>query len=143
MRRCAVVPMLFVAALVVAPALVAPANAQEAVNNATKHAEATRITITLSEADSGVSVVVADNGVGIPDDVHHRVFENFFSTKGTEGTGLGLLVVQKVVSEHNGDISFASEEGKGTTFRIVLPNQRLARGHTPTISVESTGKLLA
>jgi signal transduction histidine kinase len=64
---------------------------------------------------------VSDNGVGIPDDAGHKVFENFFSTKGTEGTGLGLLVVQKVAEEHGGHVSFSTQPGEGTTFRVVLP----------------------
>ncbi len=68
-----------------------------------------------------VVIEVADNGGGIPADVHHKVFKGFFSTKGTEGTGLGLLVVQKTVAEHGGTISFASKEGDGTTFTAVLP----------------------
>jgi signal transduction histidine kinase len=72
---------------------------------------------------SGGTVVleVSDNGVGIPDDAGHKVFENFFSTKGTEGTGLGLLVVQKIAEEHGGSVSFSSRVGEGTTFRVVLP----------------------
>ena len=69
-------------------------------------------------------IEVSDNGAGIPDDVHHKVFENFFSTKGTEGTGLGLLVVQKVAEEHGGTVSFDSREGQGTTFRVVLPARK-------------------
>jgi signal transduction histidine kinase len=64
---------------------------------------------------------VEDTGMGIPDDAGHKVFENFFSTKGTEGTGLGLLVVQKIAEEHGGAVTFSSQLGKGTTFRVVLP----------------------
>ena len=83
-----------------------------------------RITMRCSQSPSGdVVLEVEDNGAGIPEDVHHKVFESFFSTKGTEGTGLGLLVVQKVVNEHGGQITFTSEEGKGTRFRAVLPGR--------------------
>ena len=71
-------------------------------------------------------VEVADNGAGIPDDAKEKVFESFFSTKGTEGTGLGLLVVQKVVEEHRGSVSFTSTVGQGTTFRVVFPATRVA-----------------
>jgi signal transduction histidine kinase len=49
------------------------------------------------------------------------VFEDFFSTKGREGTGLGLLVAQKVVEEHGGRITFRSEEGQGTIFKAEFP----------------------
>ena len=71
--------------------------------------------------DGSTEIGVSDNGAGIPDEVSSKVFEGFFSTKGTEGTGLGLLVVQKVVEEHRGTIEFESASGKGTTFRVVLP----------------------
>ncbi len=69
-------------------------------------------------------IEVSDNGGGIPDGVHDKVFKGFFSTKGTEGTGLGLLVVSKTVEEHGGTISFASREGEGTTFTATLPMRR-------------------
>jgi signal transduction histidine kinase len=65
-------------------------------------------------------IEVADNGPGIPEDALHQVFRGFFSTKGTEGTGLGLLVVQKVAEEHGGSVSFRSRPGEGTTFSAVL-----------------------
>jgi signal transduction histidine kinase len=71
----------------------------------------------------GAIIEVTDDGVGIPDDASHKVFENFFSTKGTEGTGLGLLVVQKVAEEHGGTVTFTSKLGQGTTFRVVLPQK--------------------
>jgi len=68
---------------------------------------------------------VSDNGAGIPEEHLHRVFKGFFSTKGTEGTGLGLLVVQKVTEEHGGNVTFSSRPGKGTTFTVVLrPRER-------------------
>lgn len=84
--------------------------------------KAHRITLRCAQEENGDTVLeVEDNGVGIHEDVHHKVFESFFSTKGTEGTGLGLLVVQKVVDEHGGQITFTSSEGQGTRFRAVLP----------------------
>ncbi len=65
---------------------------------------------------------VEDNGPGIPGQVGETVFEDFFTTKGREGTGLGLLVAQKVIEEHHGTITFRSTEGKGTTFRATFPS---------------------
>ena len=74
--------------------------------------------------DGGRLVIeVEDNGAGIPEEVCDKVFKGFFSTKGTEGTGLGLLVVQKVVEEHGGVVEFSSREGEGTRFTVVLPRQ--------------------
>ncbi len=67
---------------------------------------------------------VADNGKGIPAEWSDKVFDNFFSTKGDKGTGLGLLVARKVVQEHHGNISFTSEPNQGTTFRVALPTRQ-------------------
>jgi len=77
--------------------------------------------------DASTVIEVEDNGAGIPEAVRTKVFDGFFSTKGTEGTGLGLLVVQKVVEEHGGTVDFESEEGRGTTFTVVLPPDRRRR----------------
>jgi signal transduction histidine kinase len=71
---------------------------------------------------SGTTVFeVEDNGAGMPEDVAEKVFEDFFSTKGTEGTGVGLLVVKKVAEEHGGDVTFDTTLGQGTQFRVTLP----------------------
>ena len=51
----------------------------------------------------------------------NKIFTSFFSTKGGVGTGLGLLVTQKIIKEHGGTISVKSETGKGSTFAIRLP----------------------
>ncbi len=69
----------------------------------------------------GYVIEIEDNGAGIPGAVGETVFDDFFSTKGREGTGLGLLVAHKVIEEHKGTITFRSTEGKGTTFKAVFP----------------------
>jgi signal transduction histidine kinase len=76
---------------------------------------------TRQAADGGVHYEVSDNGTGMSEEVQHKVFSSFFSTKGAKGTGLGLLVTSKILQEHGGEISFESEPGKGTTFAIHLP----------------------
>ncbi len=63
---------------------------------------------------------VEDNGVGMDDDAQVNIFKEFFSTKGSEGTGLGLLVVDKIVKEHGGWVEVLTAPGKGTTFRVIL-----------------------
>jgi signal transduction histidine kinase len=63
---------------------------------------------------------VQDNGHGIDEKTKKKIFKDFFSTKGSQGTGLGLPVVDKIVKEHKGKIEVESEPGKGTTFRIIL-----------------------
>lgn len=64
---------------------------------------------------------ISDTGSGIPKADLGRIFEPFYSSKGSKGTGIGLAVSRKIVEEHGGRILVESEVGKGTTFRLVLP----------------------
>ena len=70
-----------------------------------------------------VVIRVGDNGAGMSAATRDRLFEPFHSTKGLKGTGLGLVVTQKIVGEHGGTIHVDSARGKGTTFTIRLPIQ--------------------
>jgi PAS domain S-box-containing protein len=81
-------------------------------------------TITLrcrKNGDDTTLIQVADNGPGISENMNAQVFEDFFSTKGTEGTGIGLLVAQKVAEDHGGKVTFTSKPGSGTTFTVTIP----------------------
>jgi len=64
---------------------------------------------------------VIDNGHGISEENQNKLFKEFFSTKGSQGTGLGLSVTQSIIREHGGSIKCDSTQGKGTTFTIELP----------------------
>ena len=63
---------------------------------------------------------VEDNGIGMDEAVQRNIFEEFFSTKGSSGTGLGLAVVEKVVNKHGGRIELDSSPGKGSRFTIIF-----------------------
>lgn len=76
----------------------------------------------LAAADT-VRLIVADSGIGIPPQNLERIFHYLFSTKGYEGTGIGLFVVKKIVEEHGGTITVDSTVNVGTTFTITLPLQ--------------------
>ena len=65
-------------------------------------------------------LTIADDGVGIEEEIRQRIFEPFYSTKFT-GRGLGLPAVLGIVNNHKGTIRFLSEEGKGTSFTVLLP----------------------
>lgn len=67
-----------------------------------------------------VEVIVSDTGKGISPADMGRVFDPFFSTK-DRGTGLGLSIVHRIIESHSGTIEVSSTEGRGTTFRILLP----------------------
>ncbi|MEW6665809.1 MAG: ATP-binding protein [Thermodesulfobacteriota bacterium] len=64
---------------------------------------------------------VEDDGIGMDDATSERLFKRFFSTKGVDGTGLGLMVVHEIVEGHGGKIQVLSAPGKGSLFRIILP----------------------
>lgn len=72
--------------------------------------------------EPAAQIEIADTGVGIHPDHLDRIMEPFFTTKEEgQGTGLGLAICRRVVQEHQGTIHFASEVGKGTTVRVMLP----------------------
>jgi PAS domain S-box-containing protein len=80
-----------------------------------------KVTVSAFVADSKLNVYVTDNGPGIDRDVKRNLFSKFYSTKGSKGTGLGLVITRKIVQEHGGSIEVESEPGKGTSFRILIP----------------------
>ena len=67
-----------------------------------------------------VEIVISDSGTGIPSHELDKIFEPFYTTK-TEGTGLGLSMVQRIIDDHGGTVDVKSKEEKGTTFYIKLP----------------------
>ena len=79
---------------------------------------------TKAKGKEGFVFKVSDNGCGMDDEVKKQLFTSFFSTKGSKGTGLGLLITQKIVQEHGGTLSVDSESGKGSSFTILLPSDR-------------------
>ncbi len=70
------------------------------------------------------SIVITDNGCGIIDEARKKLYAMFFSTKGSKGTGLGLAVTHKIITEHGGTIDVDSSPGIGTTFTVSLPRHR-------------------
>lgn len=78
------------------------------------------LTLRTGEGSEGVWLSVADTGGGIPPEQINRIFEPFFTTK-KKGSGLGLMIVQRIVRAHGGRIELESDAGRGTTFRIWLP----------------------
>jgi signal transduction histidine kinase len=77
---------------------------------------------TSFENDRQIVIKVIDTGTGIEADNLNKIFDPFFTTKGVgSGTGLGLAVSYGIVQEHAGTIEVSSENGQGTTFRLVFP----------------------
>jgi len=88
------------------------------------------LTLRTSDLDGKIRVEIADSGNGLTSAESARLFTPYYTTK-PQGTGLGLAIVQSVVSDHHGTVSIFSEEGRGTTIRIDLPQRQLERGETP------------
>ena len=80
------------------------------------------ITIKTWYEDHAIRIDVSDTGAGIPRENLIRIFEPFFTTKAVgKGTGLGLSITYEIIQRHRGEITVASEEGRGTTFSIKIP----------------------
>ncbi len=72
----------------------------------------------------GVEYRVIDTGCGMDESVRSRLFQNFFSTKGTRGTGMGLMITEKIVDAHGGEIDISSRSGEGAVVSIRLPERQ-------------------
>jgi signal transduction histidine kinase len=87
-----------------------------------------RVTLSTRARDGAIVYEVADNGCGMDYDISRKIFTSFFSTKSSDaGTGLGLLTTKKIAHQHGGKVSFETEEGVGSVFRIELPRKNLPR----------------
>ena len=93
-------------------------NAIQAYNGKTNK----NIELILETKDNNVLIHVKDYACGMPQKVKDKLFKEMITTKGKNGTGLGLYMSYSTIKAHfNGDITFVSEEGKGTTFTIIIP----------------------
>lgn len=80
------------------------------------------LTVQTGQTPDTVWISIADTGGGIPREQINHIFEPFYTTK-KKGTGLGLMIVRRIVQQHRGHIELESDVGKGTTFRISFPLQ--------------------
>ncbi|MDT4953528.1 MAG: hypothetical protein QOJ02_1666, partial [Acidobacteriota bacterium] len=80
-----------------------------------------RLTISCERVNDRLLLRFTDTGLGMTEDVRERIFEPFYTTKGANGTGLGLAVSYGIIERHEGQINVESEAGRGTTFEIDLP----------------------
>ncbi len=85
-------------------------------------AERNEIEVTTGVEGDWLVIGVRDTGTGIPPEVQSKLFEPFFTTKPRDhGSGLGLSISAEIVSKHGGEITFTTEQGRGTCFRVMLP----------------------
>jgi signal transduction histidine kinase len=87
--------------------------------------EKKELTISISSDQNSFIIEIADTGNGIPKENQSKVFTPFFTTKNIgKGTGLGLAISYGIIKMHKGNITFTTEAGKGTTFKITLPKHQ-------------------
>ena len=100
-------------------------NAAHAIGEVVKKEQGAKGVIKISTRSIGpwAEIKIADTGAGIPESIRHRIFDPFFTTKEVgKGTGQGLAIAwSTVVDKHQGQLSFESMVGQGTTFTVRLP----------------------
>lgn len=96
------------------------ANARDALSE--HHGSDSMVSISAYQRETSVCLRIADNGPGIPQELVHRIYEPFMTTKGPDrGTGLGLAIVHGILREHNADIALIQNSSKGATFELTFP----------------------
>jgi signal transduction histidine kinase len=89
------------------------------------------LTIDSSCEDGQVHIRFSDTGSGIPKEVLPKIFDPFYTSKDIgEGSGIGLAISYKIIQQHGGRIRVTSEEGKGSSFEVILPSQQ-SKGNSP------------
>jgi signal transduction histidine kinase len=96
------------------------------ISNAVKYTQEGQVRVQVERTDGFVRVVVADTGIGIPEDALPQLFSEFYRARNAKklqetGTGLGLSIVKDLVHRYDGTIDVDSVEGQGTTFTLMLP----------------------
>ncbi len=94
-----------------------------------------RVELAVVRLRQGVEVTVRDTGCGVAPEHAGRLFRPYFTTK-DDGTGLGLFVTRRLVTDHGGEVAFESVPGQGTTFRVWLPLDEPARPAAPAAGKE-------
>ena len=122
------------------PVLFDPAQLKQVLVNLIKNAMQAMppqgtLTVRSGSTQEAVWMAVSDTGPGIPPEQLNRIFEPFYTTK-NKGTGLGLLIVQRIIRDHGGRIELESTVGKGTTFKLWLP----LRDRRPRMIASSTSE---
>ena len=81
------------------------------------------IALSVRSKNGKVCFSIEDNGIGMDEETRKNMFELFYSTRGSKGTGLGLFITRKIIEDHGGEIRVESAPGKGTTVSAVIPRK--------------------
>jgi signal transduction histidine kinase len=80
-----------------------------------------RIDFSMAAVKDEIVFTIADDGIGMDSDTCNQIFNLFYSTKESKGTGLGLFITQRIVSQHGGSLSVSSRPGEGARFKVSIP----------------------
>ena len=94
-----------------------------------------RFSFVIDEENDGLVMTFSDNGVGVPVEFRHRMFEAFETQGKKDGTGLGLAMVKQFATAHGGSVAYMEKDGGGATFEIRI--RKVTRGKKPTITPET------
>ncbi len=98
---------------------------KEAASEADAPGDGNRIRIETTRPEGGgVIYRITDNGCGMTPEVKDKIFASFFTTKGTGGSGIGLMLTKKIVDEHGGEIHVSSTEGEGAAISLRFPESQ-------------------
>jgi signal transduction histidine kinase/FixJ family two-component response regulator len=89
-----------------------------------------QVTFRVGREKDNVVITIEDSGIGMSEAVQSKIFTLFFSSKATQGTGIGLFITRKIIHQHGGDIEVHSRPGEGTLFRIQIPMTATATAHS-------------
>ncbi|MBU4009796.1 MAG: HAMP domain-containing histidine kinase, partial [Proteobacteria bacterium] len=78
----------------------------------------------FEKSPNQICFIIKDNGMGMDQETKEKMFTLFFTSKGSQGTGLGLFIANRVICQHGGLIEVDSEPGKGSCFKITLPRKK-------------------
>ncbi len=95
---------------------------------------APEVVFRAAEENGEILFEIADNGIGMDEAVREKIFELFFSSKGSQGTGLGLYISQNVVGQHGGSIRVRSRPGRGSRFSVKVPRSGPEEGESAASS---------
>ncbi len=100
-----------------------------------------KVIFRAGEEKGEVLFEIADNGIGMDEETREKVFDLFFSSKGIQGTGLGLYISQKVVGQHGGTIRVRSQAGRGSRFFVKVPRSGPKESKSPAVSQDAVGPM--
>lgn len=83
--------------------------------------EIKQVYLSIEQDDTSCHIVIEDNGSGIPEDIRNSIYKYGFTTKGAEGSGIGLYLISQIIEKSNGEIDFTSKPNEGTSFFLTFP----------------------